>query len=215
MKLTKFIIAPIIGIIILTSCDAPRDRRLAYNPKDSDSSMYDNNDNNSDKNNSPITTSNIPSDANCSFSTDGISGYASYYDKIGNYTLCKSSDDPRKLYLQVKIPINDVKLCIIPTVSDNLSTYNYMGRPTCVDISDPKKIIALTIYPREGFESKNIERALIMKNEAIVLPWPYLTTEKTLLPDAYLFCIDWLTRYQDTRYCDTFANFASYHKHTF
>jgi len=229
----KFILVFLVSLIF-SACDAPRDRRAAYGNKSQvfnstptfSSGYAINSPANSSGSGSgaaseqagsspatPTTTpsNTIPSDAShCQWSADGITGFASDHALIGPYTLCKSSTTETNVYIQIKNPINDSYLCIIPTTnSNNLSTY--VGEPRCLFATDPKKIYMVSLYKnRYGYGSYPITGAMLMKDKIYWYPAPYY--QYLLAPDAYLQCAEFLATKGDSSYCYTF-NMVNQHKY--
>ncbi|MBI2520453.1 MAG: hypothetical protein HYV97_08540 [Bdellovibrio sp.] len=215
------------------SCDAPRDRRAAFRDKSSLNSFptfsgfsVDNppssgtaipgtgSGTSGASSGSGSGTSSIPSEvAHCSWSTNGVSGYASNHATIGPYTLCKSNTSETNVFIQVKNPITDSYLCVVPTThNNNLSTY--VGEPRCVMATNPLTIYKITLLKnRTGYGGYSITGAMIMKDKNEWFPSPYF--QYLLIPDAYLFCAEYLAQTGDSSYCYTFNTVGKFVYHQF
>ena len=225
----------IIAMVTL-SCDAPRDRRAAFRDKSSLNSFPTFSGFSVDGTpaaggsasatggsgtgtggtpaGSGAGTSTIPPEvAHCSWSTNGISGYASNHATIGPYTLCKSNTTETNVFIQVKNPITDSYLCVIPTThSNNLSTY--VGEPRCVMATSATTIYKLTLLKnRTGYSGYSITGGMIMKDKNEWFPSPYF--QYLLVPDAYLFCAEYLAQTGDSSYCYTFNIVGKFVYHQF
>lgn len=156
----------------------------------------------------------IPTEiSQCSWSQDGINGFASSHTHIGAYTLCKSVSDETDIYLQVKDNISDSQICLFPTATDGTNSY-YIGEARCLMVTNNKQIYKIKMYKnRPGFESKSITGIMIMKDKAFFYPAPFY--QYVLSPDAYLYCSNWLTIYKDQSYCIAFKSVGQYTYHQF
>lgn len=208
--------------ILIVSCDAPRDRRTAYssNSYDSTSSGYVNipsstgtvsdggSDSSSDDSTEETTESSIPSEIqHCTWSEDGSTGFAESHTHLGEYTLCQSTNK-RDVWIQVKTPITDSQVCIIPTHNSGSSSV-YIGEPRCLMISDSKKIYKVTLYTnRTGYTNFSITGAMVMKDKAYFYPSPFY--QYVLSPDAYIYCSQFLDQYKDSSYCNAFKQIGQY-----
>jgi hypothetical protein len=169
----------------------------------------------------PVVTSNpavpavaIPAELkHCSWSMDGVTGYEKSHVHIGSYTLCKSSLNPLDVYLQVKTPITDAQLCIIPTTnSGNSSTY--IGEPKCLMIDTNNNVYKITLEKnRPSFSSYSLTGVMLMKDKQFYYPSPF--NRYALSPDAYLFCSQWLGQTGDPSYCAAFNQVGQYVYHQF
>ena len=155
------------------------------------------------------TSSNIPSDAShCSWSTDGISGFTSNHNHIGYYNICQSSSSNTTIYIQVKTPINDSNLCIIPTTSSGGSS-TYIGEARCIHATSASQIYTIELYKnRVGYGNYSVSGVIILKDKAYWYPSPYNSYK--LSPDAYFSCMNWLASYGDPSLCNAFEMVGEY-----
>ncbi|WP_372654668.1 hypothetical protein [Halobacteriovorax sp.] len=205
--------------LTLVSCDTARDRRTAYSTGTYDTTgSYIAN---------PTTTtgtvtvggtdsttddstddSTIPDEiAHCTWSADGVSGFAESHTHLGEYTFCQSTNK-KDVWIQVKTPITDSQVCIIPTHNSGSSSV-YIGEPRCLMISDSKTIYKVTLYTnRTGYTNFSITGAMVMKDKAYFYPSPFY--QYVLSPDAYIYCSQFLDQYKDSSYCTAFKSVGQY-----
>jgi hypothetical protein len=222
----KRLLLPLILPFIMLSCDQPRDRRTAYKARDIDNNSsynYDynnggNNDNGSgNENPSPTATpgggQNIPPEiSHCSWSADGVNGFASTHPHTGAYTLCQTADET-KVHLQVKSPITDSQVCLIPTYHSNNRAI-YIGEPRCLLVHSNMSIYPITLLKnRTGYSNFQITGVMLMKDKAFFYPAPFY--QYLLSPDAFLFCSQWLDQTGDSSYCYAFDSVGQYVYHQF
>ncbi|ATH08103.1 hypothetical protein BIY24_09120 [Halobacteriovorax marinus] len=210
--------------LFIASCDAPRDRRTAYSSNSydqsqgyynlpnsngtvttggSDSSSDDSSDDSDDASDSTIPTE----IQHCSWSSDGVNGFAESSSHLGQYTLCQSTNK-KDVWIQVKTPITDSQVCIIPTHNSGSASV-YIGEPRCLMISDSKKIYKVTLYTnRTGYTNFSITGAMVMKDKAYFYPSPFY--QYVLSPDAYIYCSQFLDQYKDSSYCNAFKSVGQY-----
>ncbi|OFZ17161.1 MAG: hypothetical protein A2X86_01550 [Bdellovibrionales bacterium GWA2_49_15] len=235
MMRNKILTISLLGLTALwaISCDAPRDRRAAFRDKTSLNSFPTFSGFSVDgppSTGTPTTagsgsgasgttgsgsgSSAIPAEvAHCSWSTDGISGYASNHATIGPYTLCKSNSSETNVFIQVKNPITDSYLCMVPTTHNN-SLSTYVGEPRCVMATNAKTIYKITFLKnRTGYSGYSITGAMIMRDKNEWFPSPYF--QYLLVPDAYLFCAEYLAQTGDSSYCYTFNTVGKFVYHQF
>ncbi|MDC1174394.1 hypothetical protein OAT67_03315 [Bacteriovoracaceae bacterium] len=226
----KTFIILVSSLFAITSCDAPRDRRVASQNGstsnqsifgDSSSSYYDSGDGSSSSSGSGSGSGSgsssavtIPSQINhCQWATDGETGFASSHKHLspdedsssnGNYTVCKSTADEKDIYLQVKHPIDDAQVCIFPTYHSGSNSV-YIGEPRCLLVDDNKKIYKVSVLKnRAGFTQYPVTGVMIMKDKAYFYDRPYY--QEILSPDAYVFCSNWMAQFNDPSYCVEFKN---------
>ncbi|MBT7609424.1 MAG: hypothetical protein HN576_06695 [Bacteriovoracaceae bacterium] len=227
MKFLKllFLILP----FIIIGCNQPRDRRTAYKARDLDSNSsynYDyngnggnENGNGGNENSNPTATptpngQTVPPEiSHCSWSSDGVNGFASTHAHIGAYTLCQSSSDQTKVHLQVKSPITDSQVCVIPTYHSNNRAI-YIGEPRCLLINSNMSIYPISLLRnRTGYSNFQITGVMVMKDKAFFYPSPFY--QYLLSPDAFLFCSQWLDQTGDSSYCYAFDSIGQYVYHQF
>ncbi len=206
--------------ITLVSCDTARDRRTAYSSSTYDTTgSYISNPTSttgtvtvggSDSSTDDTSTdeSTIPTEiAHCSWSEDGVSGFTESHSHLGEYTLCQSTNK-KDVWIQVKTPITDSQVCIIPTHNSGSSSV-YIGEPRCLMISDSKTIYKVTLYTnRTGYTNFSITGAMVMKDKAYFYPSPFY--QYVLSPDAYIYCSQFLDQYNDSSYCSAFKSVGQY-----
>jgi hypothetical protein len=234
MKIT-FHISLIIGFIILSGCDQARTGRNSVqrdNTFETIGPSYSNFDTGTPTTGSitgtgsgsgqntgnPSTTPTVPNAippevAHCSWSQDGISGFAFTHKHIGDYTYCQSKNDEGVVYIQLKTPSEQEHLCMIPT-SHISGTSTYLGEPRCLVVNDPKKIYRVTLLKnRPGYSTYNISGSMIMKDKMYWFDPPFY--QYLLAPDAYIRCVNWQAYTGDSSYCDSFNRTGEYVYHQF
>ncbi|HLE11810.1 MAG: hypothetical protein A2504_15070 [Bdellovibrionales bacterium RIFOXYD12_FULL_39_22] len=228
----KIVITLLFSAFLLTliSCNPPRDRRVAFsggstentNPFTdgiNDTTLIESTPTPVPSETSTSTTGTIPTDipSTCTFSTDGNSGYKSYNAHVGKFTLCQSTTDAKKLYIQVQTPITANRLCLIPTYGNQSGSF-YIGEPRCLFIYNAKTIYSLSLnINRINYTNITPNSVMMMKDEAHNYGPPFGYPYQSLLsPDAYLFCSNWMaTHYGDTSYCQAFNAVGAFVFYTF
>lgn len=208
--------------MLFQGCFEARDRRSQKSHKNSTS--FDNSSSsgaassspNFGSNNFSTATVSIPSDTeNCQFSKDGITNFTSFSAHLGNYNICQSNKDDKKIYLQLKEPVSDTRICIIPTfhkTGSNLSIY--LGEPRCIFISDKSKIYQVDMVknrqsPNQAmvFSHYAVKGIMIIKDKKFFYPPPFGREMRT--PDAFLQCSKSLD-VGITTYCESFKSVGEY-----
>ena len=237
MNISKFI-WPVLAIIF-NSCDTPRDRRPTpvgngnsygyFNPYSSPTTTSGNNTTGTRTGDTtgtgasasatptpgaataPVT---IPSEiAHCSWSKDGQSGFQSYHQHLGSYTLCKSKTSPMDIYIQLQTPSSDAQICIIPTTNSGGNS-TYIGEPRCLMVDSNSKVYKVTLYKnRPGYTSYNFTGVMAMKDKSYYYPYPF--KQYILSPDAYMYCANWLEDTGDSSFCESFNSVGQYVYQTF
>lgn len=165
----------------------------------------------------PVTDiSNIIPDEikHCTWSADGITNFqTSSNTHLGPHTLCQSKTAETDVFVQVKNPILDAQVCIVPTFASNNASV-YIGEPRCLMLNDNKKIYKVSLLKnRPGYGSFKINGIMVMKDKAFFYPAPFY--QHVLSPDAYLFCSQFLDQYGDPSYCTAFRSLGQYVYKTF
>ncbi len=211
-------------LVAAMGCEGPRDarsRRGASSDAFTDSNDYSNTGNSGSGDTVTVvddtgsgTESNIPAEIrNCQWSTDGNTGFQSSSSHLGSYTLCQSSTTETDVYLQLRTPVNDSQICVIPTFN-NGATSIYIGEPRCLTAVDNKKIYKIGLLKnRPGYSNFAITGAMVMKDKAFFYPAPFY--QYVLSPDAYIFCSNFLDQYGDGSYCQSFKTVGEYQYHQF
>ena len=211
----KRLIKCIAIILIISSCDAPRDRRVTLsssNLSNSPASVVTIPNNSTTTTNTSNTTTNntnsaIPSDAQqCSWATDGINGFASNSTHLGNYTLCQSTSDKNSFYFQIKTPVTTSSLCFIPTVSSSNGNSVYVGNPMCGAFTSATQVRKITFVKFPQYQSAVINGVIFFKDIAVYYPY-YNQTIMTL--DAYQICMNALNT-GNNYYCQAFKQVGQY-----
>lgn len=208
------------ALILIAGCDSARDARktrFSYSPVKSDP-------NNTTAGNqtggTPITIDNgsgsgsgssvtIPSEiSHCSWAPDGVNGFADNSSHLGQFTACKSSTSETDIYIQVKTPVTNVQVCLIPT-SHSGSSSVYIGEPRCLVLGDNKRVYKVTMVKnRPNFSHLPLTGLMIMKDEMHAYPYPF--NQQALSPDAYIFCAQYLAQTNYGGYCDAFVQVGAY-----
>jgi len=145
----------------------------------------------------------------CNWSMDGQTGFSnSNNTHLGAHTICQSQSSPVDIYIQLKNPISDAQVCLIPTYNSGTSSI-YIGEPRCLMISDNKRIYKVTLLKnRQGYSSFSVTGVMAMKDKAFFYPPPFY--QHVLSPDAFLFCSQFLDQYSDDSYCQSFKSVGQY-----
>lgn len=214
-------------LFTLAACDQPRDRRTAYRGtqnEDNSSYSYNYNDNgngnnggNNGGNATPTATpggQTVPQDiSHCSWSSDGVNGFASTHPHLGPYTVCQSSSDETKVHIQVQNPVLDAQVCLIPTYHSNNRAI-YIGEPRCLLLNQNTSIYTVNMLKnRTGYSNFQVTGVMVMKDKAFFYPAPFY--QYLLTPDAFLFCSQWLDQTGDSSYCYSFDSVGQYIYHQF
>ena len=206
-----------------TACDAPRDRRTAYSSSRTNSSSQYSPTNSTGTSNTATTTDStdttedrddtssetaIPEEIkHCQWSSDGSSNFAESNSHLGSYTICQSTNK-KDVWIQVKNPITDSQVCMIPTHNSGSSSV-YVGEPRCLMLSESKKIYKVTLYSnRSGYQNFSITGVMVMKDKSFFYPTPFY--QYVLSPDAYIYCSQFLDKYNDPSYCNAFKQLGQY-----
>ena len=218
--------------LLLIACDQQRERQSSL-PSSSDNSPFsqfqphnpnsfnaDNNrqasDSNSESEAGPadsigasLNDVTIPQEANhCQWAENGNSGFAAHHQHIGSYTLCQSESDDKVVYIQVKNPIVESNVCLIPT-NQLQGTPTYVGEPRCLELKDNEKVYKVEFRKnRTGYSNFTIDGVMIMKDKVHLYPPPY--NQYLLGPDAYIYCAQRLSQYGDSSYCGAFDQVGAY-----
>ena len=234
-----FIISIFITQFILSSCDAARTTRTSsngstsssiYNYDDSSSSgsllngssRYDDDDEDDDDISASLS---IPDGAShCDWSDDDTDNFqmggAHFADDeitatSGAYTLCQHESSDTTVYFQIKNPIGDEQICLIPTYHSG-SNSTYLGEPRCFYASRSDKIYTVTLYKnRTGFSNYAVTGVMMMRDKSYFYTSPYPTNYKIFSVDAYLYCANYLAAYGSDAYCTAFAAAGHYVYHQF
>jgi len=147
----------------------------------------------------------------CSWSQDGIDGFAATNDHIqGAYTVCKSKVGQKStqldIYFQAAKVITDSQLCFIPTTNKDSKTI-YVGEARCLNIVSNKQIYQITLIANR-YSDSIITGVMIMKDKTYLYPAPFY--QYLLGPDAYFFCSRWLDQTGDSSYCQAFKSVGQY-----
>src|SRR5690606_2827054 len=142
----------------------------------------------------------IPAEiSHCSWAADGINGFSTNSTHLGQFTVCKSSTTETDLYIQIKTPITNVQVCLIPVSNSNNSTV-YIGEPRCLMLTDNKRVYKVTMLKnRPNFSTLPLNGVMVMKDEQHFYPYPF--NQYALSPDAFIFCSQYLAQTNDAEYC--------------
>lgn len=218
-----------------SSCDAPRTERRVAGSSSSNAIFGTpiNNITTGDRTADPISTPidtggstgniTIPSEvAHCSWAQDGLNGFERGSAHLspsedstseGAYTLCQSTSSESDVFLQMKNPITDNQICLIPTYHSSSNSV-YVGEPRCLFVRSNTSLYKITLVKnRPGFTQYPITGVMIMRDKAYQYGAPFY--QMILSPDAYIFCSQWLAQYGDPSYCVPFKNAGHYTYHQF
>lgn len=163
-------------------------------------------------NTNQVPTDLIPKEiSHCSWSTDGQSHYAEETNAhLGAHTICQDNSNEKNIYIQIKEPINDSQVCLIPTYTSSGKTI-YIGEPRCLLLTDPQKIYKVELSKNRdssNYSKYAINSVMVMKDKAYFYPSPFY--QYSLAPDAYIFCSQFLDQYGDPSYCQAFKSKNEY-----
>jgi hypothetical protein len=205
----------------MTSCDAPRDRRTAYSSSNNSNQFSPSYESTGTSNTGSSNTDDTSSDRedsdsgetipdeikHCQWSSDGSSNFEESHSHLGQYTICQSTNK-KDVWIQVKTPISDAQVCMIPTHNSGSSSV-YIGEPRCLMVSESKKIYKVTLFSnRTGYQNFSITGVMVMKDKSFFYPAPFY--QYVLSPDAYIYCSQFLDRYNDSSYCNAFKQVGQY-----
>ncbi len=207
-------------ILSLASCVAPRETRSIYdtNTNSSNSTNTGGSSNSGsqididDSNSSSNSGANIPSEiAHCSWSYDGITGFANTSNAhLGPNTVCQSRSNPSKVFIQIKNVDSDSRICVIPT-SEVSGNSIFLGSAQCKYINSSGIISQFNLTKdRDGGLYKNftINGAMVMKEKTYDFPSPF--SRELISYDAYFWCSLNIDLYNDRTYCDAFKSVGQY-----
>ena len=227
-------------ILLFVACERPRTSPRTYQRNNNDSQYFyppspynypDYNDSNnpsgtndnsstgtsSDNTSDPTTpTSNLQGlnnyNKHCSWSQDGMTGYTNHHHLIGDYTVCKSSQEPNKVYFQIQTPTYEHELCFFPTNKEGDSLL-YVGSKRCI-----RPTSTTTIYPlsfsidRPGFSNFQMNSLIFMPHSMHSFSYPY-GPYPISITDAFRVCMDVIAYEGDPTYCQAFFNAGRYGVH--
>ncbi len=222
--------------ICIAACDQPRDRRVAHEQlgvgQNSDRNNFSSN---GQPNSGPSSSSDrdgvdydiindqgqgskssgqIPNEiSHCRWPSISGGAFASEHQHIGQYTVCQSTAKDTDVYIQVRHPITDSTLCLIPTYHSGNKAI-FIGEPRCFEARNSESVYRIGLLKnRPGYSNFNVTGVMIMRDRAYFYPYPF--NQYLLSPDAYLFCAEWLDRHNDPSYCQAFDAVGQYIYHRF
>ena len=224
-KLTSFAL-----LLFLAGCFEQRDRSKAFKTQGAegqssfgtfDSQSAENSRKTASGSTDPEEDSSIPSSStmpvdqipleisHCMWSTNGTDGYAETSNThVGPHTLCQSSSNSDDVYIQVRDKVLDAQVCLIPLHHEGTKSI-YIGEPRCLMLSDNSKIYRVRLFKnRDGFQGSSVTGVMMMKDKAYSYPPPF--NQIVLSPDAYIFCSQFLERYNYDGYCQAFKTVGQY-----
>lgn len=225
-------------LFALTSCFEARNRRAEssgtknstsqYNPggglilPSSNGGTSSNDDSGSDTTGSDDTVDGdggdtrlqIPTEiSHCQWSVDGNSNYAFNSTHLGFLNICQATTSETDIYIQVKDPITDAQVCLIPNHTGSNGSV-YIGEPRCLMLTSNMRIYKASLLKnRTNFQNLELNALMVMKDKAVFYPPPFY--QYVLSPDAYLFCSQHLDRTGDPSYCEAFRERDQYYYHQF
>ncbi len=219
-------ILTLLSFFLLLSCDPPRSRNAKYGAFTTSTSTGYNTGGffvppttTTPPTTTPITvtpTNNpIPQELrHCSFALDGVTGFQHSANHIGAYTLCKSSVSPNDVWLQMKTPVTQGQLCLIPITVNSQGRSTFIGEPKCLMVNNPMQVYKIPFsINRIGLSGAQLRGVMIMKDQSLFFTHPF--NQYLLNVDAYLFCMDWVDRTGDGSYCQAFDSVGQFVEHRF
>ncbi|MFG1498993.1 hypothetical protein ABMA70_02205 [Halobacteriovorax sp. XZX-3] len=210
----------ITAIMALTSCVAPRETRSIYDTNSSGSgssvgsgggsSVIDIDDSGSSTSNG--SNANIPSAiAHCSWSLDGQTGFANTSNShLGPNTICQSRTNETQIYVQLKNPDTNSRVCVIPT-SEASGNSIYLGSAQCKYINSSGTISLFNLTKNRDYgryQQFRINGVMVMKEKSYEFPSPF--NRELISYDAYFMCSINVDLYNDRTYCDAFKSKGEY-----
>ncbi|OIQ15922.1 MAG: hypothetical protein BM556_16635 [Bacteriovorax sp. MedPE-SWde] len=213
--------------IILVSCVAPRDKKSLYsdpftNSSNGSSSTGSGSDSSGgssiivdDGNSSGSGSSgqvNVPSEiAHCKWSFDGNSGFDKTGDKhLGDYTICQSKTNSSEVYVQMKEPKSNVRVCVVPTHESNGRAI-FLGEARCQFMDSNKKAYRFPLVKNRDYgryQNFSINGVMVMKEETYFFDSPFYRDQISY--DAFFICSINLDLHGDSSYCDAFKSKNEY-----
>ena len=227
----------LLTFIISVSCVSPRDKRALYsgaenNTETESGDSQSSSDSSSNANESGDDTTvtvvdssdsgtsvNVPSEISaCSWSADGTTGFentaANMEDKsyahLGDNTVCQSKTNTSEVYLQLKTPSTDVRVCIVPTYEQNGRSI-YLGEARCQFIDSNKKIFKFPLLKNRDYgryQNFAINGAMVIKEQTYFFDSPFYREQISY--DAYFICSVNMDLYGDSSYCEAFKKKGEY-----
>lgn len=219
MRLTSLTL--IITLLVIAGCDSTRDARKSrfnYSPFSGTNTSTTPGNQVDDDTSLPIdegggsgsgSSTTIPAEiSHCSWAPDGQNGFSSNSSHLGQFTVCKSSTKETDLYIQIKTPVTNVQVCLIPTSISGSSSV-YIGEPRCLVLGDNKRVYKVAMNKnRPNFSHLPLNGVMIMKDESHFYPYPF--NQNALSPDAYIFCSQYLAQTNYAGYCEAFKSVNAY-----
>lgn len=222
IKRTTILALVVFSQLAFVSCDAPRDRRLAYE-ETSLNNLNTNNNTSTGRDTATTTTTtstttsstslvkDLPSSIQSKFSSDGVNSFTNSSTHLGDYNIAQDSSNTNDVYLQLKAPIQDATVCMIPVHQEGGSSF-YIGGPVCKTVATTAVAKFTLSKNRYNFDSYSLNGVMVMKDKAYFYPTPFY--RYVLSPDAYLFCQNWLQQKNDSSYCQAFKQLGQYKFHS-
>ncbi|AYF44448.1 MULTISPECIES: hypothetical protein [Halobacteriovorax] len=208
-------------VLALTSCVAPRETRSIYDngtaatgsTSNSTGGTIDIDDSSSSSNNG----ANIPSEiAHCKWSLDGQTGFENSNNQhLGPSTVCQSRTNETNIYIQVKNPDSNSRVCVIPT-SEVSGNAIFLGAAQCKYISSSGTISKFVLSKNRDYgryQNFRINSVMIMKEKTYDFPSPF--DRELISYDAYFMCSINIDLYNDRTYCDAFKQLGEYYYKSF
>ena len=143
----------------------------------------------------------------CSFSRDGRKNFSQRHTSMGGYNACQSSKDSHIVFLQMERA--EAEFCIVPfnikKTDEDEDAWIYIGEARCRTLFDNKRFYAFDLIKnREGFETRQINGVMILKNQVYFYEAPF---ERHLRSTTALMeCMEFLNQHEDPTYCESFNN---------
>lgn len=201
------------SIFALASCVEPRETRSIYDTSSTSSSSSSSESIDIDDSSSSSNASaNIPSEiSHCTWSLDGSTGFNNTSNShIGANTVCQSRSNEAHIYVQVKTPDTNSRICVIPT-SEVSGNAIFLGAAQCKYINSSGTIAKFTLSKNRDYgryQNFSINSVMIMKEATYTYPDPF--DRELISYDAYFMCSINIDLYNDRTYCDAFKSVGEY-----
>ena len=231
-------------IFVLYSCEQPRTNRRYVSSANSNKSsgttiIYQNSNTSEDSSDTtgdkasepPSTDSNGSSSSssnnliglntdneNCTWAEDGINGFSWENELIGEFNLCRSSNNSNNFYFQIK-SAQATDICFYPVKYES-GGINYLGDASCILANASNIIYQVTTYKnRVNFSHLEMNAVVMMFNQVYNFPYPFYYP--TPAPTAFKDCMDYAyytqlsTGQANLAYCEAFNSLRIHSLHEF
>ncbi len=203
-------------LLILFSCDAPRDRRNYPNSNDRGTTIIVQTPSYTSTPTQEMPNQNnneTPSPQN-EFSHCSTSTFQYNHQLLGPFNLCKSSKNANKIMFQTSLTHQDYRICLFPISNDTSGTV-MVGDAKCLfPITQRVETIQLSSN-RPGFQTRLINGVIIVKDSPYGEVTPFhltVTPQSPTFAQAFADCMIYLYQTGDGIACNRFRQKGQYIK---